>query len=34
MLKGMEASALGDALDGADVVEVFVTVVDGERAKR
>jgi len=34
MLKGMEASALGDALDGADVVELFVTVIDGDRAKQ
>ena len=33
-LKGMESSALGDAIDGADVVELFVIVTDGERAKR
>jgi len=34
MVKGLEASALGDALDGADVVELFVRVTDAERAKR
>lgn len=34
MLKGMEASALGDALDGADVVDVLVPAVHLEKAKK
>ena len=34
MVKGLESSALGDALDGADVVELFVKITDVERAKR
>ncbi len=34
MVKGLEASALGDALDGADVVELFVPVVYADRAKQ
>ena len=34
MVKGLESSALGDALDGADVVELFVKVTDIEQAKR
>ena len=34
MIEGLESSALGDALDGADVITLFVPVVDAERAKR
>ena len=34
MVKGLESSALGEALDGADVVELFSPVTDVERAKR
>jgi hypothetical protein len=34
MLEGMEASALGDALDGTDSVHVFVPAVHIENAKK
>ena len=34
MIKGLESSALGEAIDGADVIELFVKVTDVEQAKR
>jgi len=34
MVQGLEHSALGDAFDGADLVELFVQVSDAERAKQ
>lgn len=34
MLEGMEASALGDALDGSDAVDVLVPAVHIEKARK
>ena len=34
MVTGLEASALGEAIDGADVIELFVKVTDVKHAKR
>ena len=34
LIKGLESSALGEAIDGADVIELFVPITDLTQAKR